>query len=98
MGDVNKGVWPPEVRRSNDVNKCRAKDALKMYHIKCLNYTFGNSCLIKGSRVSLQLTLSPRGPLSPLGPCSRKITQSDQNTEQIRAEHVSSKLFLKQSI
>lgn len=21
MGDVNKGVWPSEVRRSNDVNK-----------------------------------------------------------------------------
>ncbi len=33
LGDVNKGVWPTEVRRSNDVNEHRGKDALKIYHI-----------------------------------------------------------------
>ena len=80
VGDVNKGVWPTEVRRSNDVDNHGAKDASKINHVKCLNYIFSSGCLIKGSRVSLRLTLSPRGPFSPLGPCGRKNTQSQNKT------------------
>lgn len=32
MGDVNKGVWPNKVRRSNDVNKHSAKKKKKKKH------------------------------------------------------------------
>lgn len=38
---------------------------------------------LKAAEVHFQLTLSPRGPLPPLVPCSRKITQSAQNTKQM---------------
>lgn len=47
MGDVNKGAWPTEVKRSSEVNQHFAKDETTL---KCLNYISGNSCLLTDSR------------------------------------------------
>lgn len=88
MGDVNKGVWPSEVRRSNDVNKnnidppppkkCNKKNPQTTINVGQNDRVWKQWVV----RNRVRLTLSPRGPLPPVRPCGGEMTQSDQNTEQ----------------
>lgn len=82
MADVNKRVWPSEVRRSDDVarlpkNTIRKK---KKNNQKIRNKRQNDRLLRRGGGSSgpelRGLTLSPRGPLSPVRPCSSSSSKS----------------------